>query len=211
MLQADALNSHHPSHSSRKPHVPQPSQPRVPPTQRPAAADAPQPALGSLNLTELRALRRDAQQEEADLSYLRRLLQGRIDILQAELARRSAPENPVPDAPEPDGQVLDRLPEILADGPSNVRSSARHVTLATPHGEEYRQWAEEILADVELSDLGARTDSELHAAMARLIRHEQQVSQRRRSLQETVDGCSAEITRRYREGEARVDDLLSGG
>ena len=27
----------------------------------------------------------------------------------------------------------------------------------------------------------------------------------------TVDGCSAEITRRYREGEARVDDLLSGG
>ncbi|MCQ4084618.1 ABC transporter substrate-binding protein [Streptomyces sp. RB6PN25] len=198
MLQADARN-------------PRPSRPRAPRTHRPATADAPQCAPGPLTLAELRALRRDAQREEADLSYLRRLLQGRIDILQAELARRSAPEGPAADAPDPEAQVLDRLPEILTDGPSHVRSSARHVTLGTPHSEEYRQRAEEMLADVELSDLAARTDSELHAGMARLVRHEQQVSRRRRKLQETVDGCSAEITRRYREGEARVDDLLSGG
>ncbi|GAA3228945.1 hypothetical protein GCM10020256_41570 [Streptomyces thermocoprophilus] len=33
-------------------------------------------------------MRRDAQRDEADLSYVRRLLQGRIDILRAELARR---------------------------------------------------------------------------------------------------------------------------
>ncbi|MBV9025879.1 MAG: aerial mycelium formation protein [Streptomycetaceae bacterium] len=166
--------------------------------------------MGPLSLAELRTLRRDAQQEEADLSYLRRLLQGRIDILQAELARRSTPGSPAPAPSEPDGQVLDRLPEILTDGPSHVRSSARHVTLGTPHSEEYRQLAEEMLADVELSDLAARTDSELHTAMARLVQHEQQVSRHRRRVQETVDGCSAEITRRYREGEARVDDLLSG-
>jgi Na+/phosphate symporter len=84
------------------------------------------------------------------------------------------------------------------------------VTLGTPHSEEYRQLAEKMLADVELSDLAARTDSELHAAMARFVQYEQQVSRRRRRVQETVDRCSAEITRRYREGEARVDDLLSG-
>jgi RsiG-like len=197
MLQADALN---PRHSS---------QPPAPRTHWPAAADVPQPALGPLSLVELRALRRETQQEEADLSYLRRLLQGRIDILQAELARRSTPESSAPALPEPDGQILDRLPEILTDGPSNIRSSARHVTLGTPHSEEYRQLAEKILADVELSDLAARTDSELHAAMARFVQYEQQVSRRRRRVQDTVDGCSAEITRRYREGEARVDDLLS--
>ena len=34
--------------------------------------------------------RRDAEQEETDLSYLRRLLQGRIDILRSEQARRAA-------------------------------------------------------------------------------------------------------------------------
>jgi len=66
-----------------------------------------------------------------------------------------------------------------------------------------------MLADVELSDLTARTDDELHDAMGRLVRHEQQVSRRRQTLQRTVDGCSKEIARRYREGEARVEDLLA--
>lgn len=151
-----------------------------------------------LRLPELRELRRDSQRDEADLSYLRRLLQGRIDILRAELARRTAPETP----------VVDRLSEILADTPSRHRTSARHVTLSTPRREEYRVLAAETLAEVELSDLQARTDEELHAAMARLVRNEQQLSRRRHQLQRTADDCTAEIARRYREGEAQVDDLL---
>ncbi|MGW0750080.1 RsiG family protein [Streptomyces sp. NPDC002587] len=159
-------------------------------------AAAPTSALG---LPELRALRRDAQRDEADLSYVRRLLQGRIDILRAELARRTDPETP----------VVDRLSEILADAPSRRSASARHVTLGTPHSEEYRLLAAEMLADVELSDLGARTDGELYDGMGKLIRYEQQVSWRRQQLQRTVDECSEEITRRYREGEAQVDDLLA--
>jgi hypothetical protein len=193
MLQADALN----------PRTPRPRAPRSASASDgsgPAAGFGEAPDLDGLRLAELRTLRRQAQQEEADLSYLRRLLQGRIDILRAELARRSDPEVP----------VLDRLPEILTDEPSRIRSSARHVTLGTPHGEEYRALAEEMLGDVELSDLAARTDQELHAAMGRLVRHEQEVSGRRRRLQATVDGCSGEIARRYREGEAHIDDLLSG-
>lgn len=52
------------------------------------AAAPPGHDLTVLRLSELRALRRDAQRDEADLSYVRRLLQGRIDILRAELARR---------------------------------------------------------------------------------------------------------------------------
>ncbi|MFD8211007.1 ABC transporter substrate-binding protein [Streptomyces sp. NPDC059695] len=162
-------------------------------------ADRPQPDLGALRLPELRALRRDAQSDEADLSYVRRMLQGRIDILRAELARRTDPEAP----------VLDRLSEILADVPSRHRSSARHVTLSTPRGEEYRRLAAEMLSEVELSDLTARTDEELHAAMGRLAGYEQQISRRRQHLQRTADDCSAEIARRYREGEAQVDDLLA--
>ncbi|MGW8766470.1 RsiG family protein [Streptomyces sp. NPDC055815] len=158
-----------------------------------------QPDLGALRLPELRALRRDAQSDEADLSYVRRMLQGRIDILRAELARRTDPEAP----------VLDRLSEILADVPSRHRSSARHVTLSTPRGEEYRRLATEMLSEVELSDLTARTDDELHAAMGRLAGYEQQISRRRQHLQRTADDCSAEIARRYREGEAQVDDLLA--
>jgi hypothetical protein len=155
-------------------------------------------ALDALGLPELRTLLRGAQQEEGDLSYVRRLLQGRIDILRAELRRRSDPGSP----------LLDLLPKILADLPSRHRTSARHVTLGTPHSEKYRSLAEEMLAEVELSDLTARTDDEIHDAMARLVRYEQEVSQRRQVIQRTADGCSTEIARRYREGEAQVEDLL---
>ncbi|MFE5738199.1 RsiG family protein [Streptomyces celluloflavus] len=175
------------------------ARPPRPPQQRDGSRPAAHPGLSGLDLPELRMVRRDSQREEADLSYLRRLLQGRIDILRAETARRTTPLTP----------LLDRLPEILTDLPSRHRSSARHVTLGTPQSAEYRKLAEEMLGDVELSDLTARTDRELHDAMRRLIRYERQVSQRRQSLQRTADDCSGEIARRYREGEAQVDDLLS--
>ncbi|MFJ8075652.1 AmfC protein [Streptomyces sp. NPDC096176] len=182
-----------------------------PPRQRSGAElpEHPEHDLGALRLPELRTLRRDSQRDEADLSYVRRLVQGRIDILRAELARRTTPGTPVADEPTVDRQLVDRLSEILADAPSRRGSSARHVTLSTPHGEEYRRLASDMLDEVELSDLDARTDEELHAAMGRLLGYEQQVSHRRRLLQRTADDCSAEIARRYREGEAQVDDLLT--
>lgn len=174
-----------------------------PPVQRTASPElpaAPAHDLSALRLPELRTLRRDSQQDEADLSYVRRLLQGRIDILRAELAGRRDPETP----------VVDRLSEILRDQPTRQRSSARHVTLGTPHSEEFRRLAADMLSEVELSDLAARTDDELQAAMGRLVRYEQQVSRRRQQLQHVADDCSAEIARRYRDGEAQVDDLLGG-
>ncbi|MCX5387808.1 ABC transporter substrate-binding protein [Streptomyces sp. NBC_00083] len=154
--------------------------------------------LAALRLAELRAVRRQSQSDEADLSYVRRLLHGRIDILRAELARRTGPQAP----------VVERLAEILTDAPSSHRASARHVTLSAPRNEEYRVLAAEMDAEVELSDLSARTDEELHTATGRLIRYEQQVSRRRKEVQRTADDCSAEIARRYRDGEAQVDDLL---
>ncbi|MEU9243919.1 aerial mycelium formation protein [Streptomyces sp. NPDC048385] len=175
-----------------------------PPAQRgediPLPAEPPEYDLTRLSLPELRVLRRDAQRDEADLSYVRRLLQGRIDILRAELARRS---------PAGAASVVDRLPEILTDAPARHRSSARHVTLGTPHNEEYGRLAADMLSEVELSDLQARTDTELTTAMGRLVRYEQEVSRRRQRLQRTADDSSGEITRRYREGEAQVDDLLT--
>ncbi|MFD9436023.1 aerial mycelium formation protein [Streptomyces sp. NPDC060002] len=174
-----------------------------PPTQRSDSPVLPaRPSehdLTRLSLPELRTLRRDAQRDEADLSYVRRLLQGRIDILRAELARRS---------PAGAASVVERLSEILTDAPARHRSSARHVTLCTPQSEEYRRLATDMLADVELSDLDARTDPELQEGMVCLVRYEQQVSSRRQSLQRTADESGAEITRRYREGEAQVEDLL---
>jgi hypothetical protein len=161
--------------------------------------------VAGLPMSEVRALRRRAQREEADLSYLRRLLQGRIDILRAELGRRGrAGQSPVREL----GPVMERLPEILRDAPARHPSSARHVTLSAPQGEECLRLAAGMLDEVGLSDLAARTDVELRVALARLVRHEREVSLRRQGLQRTADACGAELARRYREGEAQVDDLL---
>ena len=164
--------------------------------------------LGALGLEELRELRRQAQEDEADLSYLRRLLHGRVDILRAELTRRSGHTGP---GAAVSATLLEQLAEILTDVPSGIRNSARHVTLHTPRSEEYQLLADELMDDVALADLSSQSDAALQAACIRLTAHERTLSLRRQGLQRTVDGCSAEITRRYREGEARVDDLLSGG
>ena len=47
--------------------------------------------------------------------------------------------------------VVTRRSEILTDAPARHRSSARHLTVGTPHGEEYRRPAAEAPAEAELS------------------------------------------------------------
>jgi hypothetical protein len=161
----------------------------------------------ALDLDAVRRRRREAQREESDLSYLRRLLQGRIDILRAELARRQDPA--AASAGSGPAPVMEQLSEILAERRAPARG-ARHVTVHPPRTERYRIRIERILGDVELSDLASLGDAELRAALDDLTGHEHEVSARRLELQREADHCGAEIARRYREGEARVDDLLSG-
>lgn len=161
-------------------------------------------AVRALDLATVRTLRREAQREESDLSYLRRLLQGRIDILRAESARR---RDPAAGGPAP---VMEQLSEILSETPAPARGGARHVTVHPPGTSRYRQRIERVLADVAWSDLPALDDAGLLVALDRLTGYEHEVSARRQELQRVADQCGAEIARRYREGEARVDDLLSG-
>jgi hypothetical protein len=201
--------------------------------------------LTRLTLPELRELRRVSGREEAELSYVRRMLHGRIDILAAEIRSRKGPgtphaqeagrprETPTPPSTPPalkapasapaapparsappavpgpgDADVVARLAGILRDGPARHRSSVRHLSLVTPDGEEAERLAGTMLQEVSLSDLAARTDEELSRGRARLLAYEADISRRRLALQRTADGCGAEIARRYREGEAQVDDLL---
>ncbi|MDI2131763.1 ABC transporter substrate-binding protein [Yinghuangia seranimata] len=181
--------------------APEPAGDAVPPVSAPVAD------VRSLDMDAVRRMRREAQREESDLSYLRRLLQGRIDILRAELARRADPASAAPfGGPAP---VMAKLSEILSEPPAPARG-ARHVTVHPPRTSRYRTTIERMLADVELSDLPALGDAALRRALEGLTGYEHEVSALRQELQREADRCGAEIARRYREGEARVDDLLSG-
>ena len=158
--------------------------------------------LAARPLDEVREMRRDAEQEEVDLSYLRRILQGRLDILRAELARRSGNAG---------DSIVDSLAQILTDdhaAPSGPRGLGRHATLEPSRADSHRRHVEQLIADVDLSNPEAHDDASLQRVLQTLEAEEQDVSTKRRQVQTVMDACTAEITRRYREGEADPSDLL---
>lgn len=158
--------------------------------------------LADRPLDQVRALRHDAEQEEADLSYVRRLLQGRMDLVRAEQERRAASGG----AP-----LIELLAQVLADGPRADRGSGRFLTVEPSRVDEHRREVEQIVADVGVSDVAARSDAELAASLEALVEHEQSVSGLRRRVQAVMDALTAEIGRRYRDGEADVASLLTPG
>ena len=157
--------------------------------------------LAELPLAAVRDMRKDAEQEEADLSYLRRLLQGRVDIINAELARRRG------DLGE-SSSIIEQLPQILADERQPARGLGRYTTVAPSRVDEHRRLVERLVADSDLSALSDRTSDQLEETLARFAEHERSISDQRRAVQAVMDACTAEVTRRYREGEADVSALL---
>jgi hypothetical protein len=158
--------------------------------------------LPALDLTALRARRDDARQEEADLSYLRRMLHGRIDLVRAEQARR--------DGTAEGGSLVDELPRILAeDRPASPRGLGRHLSAQPSRLDAHRRRVEKLVADVAADDLGGLSDAELDRSLAAFREAEAEISATRQLVQQAMDACTAEIGRRYRDGEADVADLLS--
>lgn len=153
-----------------------------------------------LPIAELRARRHEAQQEEADLSYLRRMLHGRIDIVKAEMARRSG---------DREGSLVESLGSILADPQRTGTASGRHLTVEPSRVDEHRRRVEHAIADTVVSDVTARTDAELAASLADLASDEREVSELRHQVQVVADALADEVARRYRDGLASVDDLLA--
>ncbi len=157
--------------------------------------------LAEISLAEVRARRADVEQEEVDISYLRRLVQGRVDIIRAELARRSEGA---------EGSLLADLPHILGDAERGTpHGLGRHAAVEPSRADEHRRRVEQLVADVDLSDVTARTDDELQATLGLLTDAEAELSAKRHALHDVLDRCSGEIARRYRDGEADVSDLLA--
>jgi hypothetical protein len=160
---------------------------------------------GSLDLAELRARRDEAEAEEADISYLRRLLQGRLDILRAELVRRSqGGERDV-------AGLRAALPSILSNDELVGDMAGRHNALPriqAPSSADVRRRVERLVSDETLARLPDLDVDELTEVVGTLSREEEAVSAGRRAVQRVVDVLRAELARRYREGTAQVSQLL---
>lgn len=156
--------------------------------------------LERLDLTEVRARRDDAAQEETDLSYLRRILHARIDIVRAELRRRASGG----------ASIVDQLATILADnavGPA--MGSGRHQNMEPSRAEAHRRHVEALVSDADLSDVANLPDERLALALRTYEAEEASVSTRRREVQVVMDLLNEQIAGRYRSGTASVDDLLA--
>jgi hypothetical protein len=157
--------------------------------------------LDQLSLQELRERRHDAEQEDADLSYIRRLLQGRLDIIRAEIDRRGASA--------PAERVVDHLGEVLSEeGPRHSHGTSRFLSVEPSRSLDSRRRVEQLVADPHLSDLGTLSDAETQTAYDEIAKHEHEVSALRHRVQRAMDTLTAEVARRYREGHASVDELL---
>lgn len=152
-------------------------------------------------MADVRRLRRQAEQEEVNLSYTRRLLQGRLDILRREVQRRA----------EDDGRSLvDLLPEILAEkGRGPAHGLGRHQTVQPAAPDEYEAWVNSLTQGVDLGSIADLTDAKLQKAAKALAEAETTLSERRRGVQQVMDALAAELGRRYRDGEADVAALLA--
>ena len=156
-----------------------------------------------LDLAELRARREEAEAEEADVSYLRRLLQGRLDILRAELERRSA----AADGDQDVAGLLAGLPAILSDDAPGTFSAVPRVQVP-PRAGEHRRRVERLVSDETIARLPELDVEEVTRAVEVLAHEEEQVSTHRRAVQRVVDVLRGELARRYRDGTAQVSQLL---
>jgi len=156
--------------------------------------------LTALSMDELRAKRAENQAVEVGLSYLRRLAQGRLDIVAAEQRRRSEGGEPADTE-----SLVANLSAVLGDhliAPGNGRLPQ----LLSPDLNEID--TSELDAIGSLSNLADASDAELTGLVEKLSAYEAEVSARRRALFEQIDALQAEITRRYKTGEASVESLL---
>lgn len=151
--------------------------------------------IADKDLAELRAMREECREGELELSFERRLCQARIDILSAELERRSG-------GGDEGGDLVSRLPQILAKdtgGRSDDLSlPSRAPDFSIPRNADVpRRRVEEIVGEQTLARIPTLATEELRGIIASLGEHERRVSERRRNVHEVIDALQGEIVRRY--------------
>ena len=160
--------------------------------------------LPSRPLEELRAMRAQCQELEVGLSYLRRLAQARLEIIGSELGRRVEGG----DRTDP-SDLIGTLPEILSD---RVRApAAGRLPQHTAPSDSEQELCHELdtIVDADrLTALPELSEDQVRQLSDELSQFEQEVSGKRRELHQRIDALQAEITRRYRTGEASVETLL---
>lgn len=153
----------------------------------------------SLPLAELRKLRGELQQQDDVVSYARRVAQARLDLVKSAMAERKAEEDESDD-------VAGVQSHQLTGGPARPPRSSEDLS-----DDALSRELDAICAEHRYGRITELDENELAALAEAIGEFEQRVSQDRRDRFERLDALSAELVRRYRDGEADVDSLLTEG
>ncbi len=161
--------------------------------------------IDTRSLEDIRAMRTECQEAEAALSYLRRLIQGRLDIVHAYLQHEGS------DSPPDLATLVDDLPDILSAGPGRPPGPEHLPLLISPDTEASDLTADldAVLGADEIASLVGMEPAELRDLAGRLESLENKVSLERRALHLRIDTLQAELVARHKSGRASVDGLLS--
>jgi hypothetical protein len=158
--------------------------------------------IGSLSASHLREKRMMCDDLDVELSYYRRMLHGRMDLLAFEMRRRAGEETQ---------SLIEALPRILSEGAytSAPGLPTRAVPIEVPHiDRQGRRIVDKALDADFLVRLPSITDDELGEIQRFLQDVEAQVSLQRASVYRALDALQEELTHRYTDGTANPDDAL---
>lgn len=146
--------------------------------------------LSGLDEEGLRSLRDECEEEETVLSYERRLIHARLDIIRAELDRRSSGASA--------RSLIDRLPEILTGGDEQPTHRGSFPKLAPPPlYETPRRRIELLVNDDTLARLPDLTEDEIGTILSTLESAEGEVSESRKAVLAVLDRVIEELSRRF--------------
>jgi hypothetical protein len=147
-------------------------------------------AAGSVGA--LRAQRRALQQEEDAVSYVRRLTQGRLDLVLDEERRRQRGES------EPIGNVTERLAEVFGQQQGGGSARPPRETVV-PNDHVLMQQLDELCDQFQFAQLDTMSDSDLRQLRDALQLFEQSCSQQRHALFEQIDALTTQLVQQIKE------------
>lgn len=157
--------------------------------------------LDTVAPSTLRTMRDECREEETRLSYARRVAHGQLDIVRAELQRRSGGDG---------GDLVETLSAILADDPAPRSREARTVPVYSPDDEHYGHRSHDTLIDdPALGRVPDLDDDELATLLQRLQEKEAHVSALRRTVLDHLDALQHELISRYRDGGVNLDEVVA--
>lgn len=147
------------------------------------------------SVADIRAERNALQAEEDAISFVRRLAQGRLDLVRDEQRRRESGSD------QPAVSLADRLADVF--GQQHGGGSARPPRETTvPSDHPLVKELDELSAHFQFESMETLDDAALDELGDALTLFEKSSSQQRHQLFERIDALTAELVQRVREGGA---------